>query len=61
MLEQFVIKRFLYQNEAATHLLHLHDENLAYFDDNSNVPGDNYLERSASIILSGRRSGGGRA
>ena len=37
MLEQFVIKRFLYQNEAVTHLLHLHDENLAYFDDNSNV------------------------
>lgn len=37
MLEQFEAKRFLYQEEAATHLLHLHDEALAYYDDNSNV------------------------
>jgi hypothetical protein len=37
MLEQFESKRFLYQEEAATHLLHLHDEELAYFDANGNV------------------------
>jgi hypothetical protein len=37
MLEQFEAKRFLYQEEAATHLLHLHDEELAYFDDSGNV------------------------
>lgn len=37
MLEQFESKRFLYQEEAATHLLHLHDEELAYFDNNGNV------------------------
>ena len=36
-LEQFEAKRFLYQEEAATNLLHLHDENLSYFDDNGNV------------------------
>ena len=36
-LEQFEAKRFLYQEEAATNLLHLHDENLFYFDDNGNV------------------------
>jgi len=37
MLEQFVAKRFLYQEEAATHLLNLHNENLAYFDRSGNV------------------------
>jgi hypothetical protein len=37
MLEQFEAKHFLYQEEAATHLLHLHDEELAYFDDSGNV------------------------
>lgn len=37
MLEQFEAKRFLYQEEAATHLLHLDDEELAYYDDNGNV------------------------
>lgn len=37
MLEQFEAKRFLYQEEAASHLLHLHDEELAYFDGNGNV------------------------
>lgn len=37
MLEQFEAKRFLYQEEAATHLLHLHDEQLAYYDGNGNV------------------------
>lgn len=37
MLEQFEAKRFLYQEEAATHLLHLHDEELAYYDANGNV------------------------
>ena len=37
MLEQFETKRFLYQEEAATHLLHLHDEELAYYDGSGNV------------------------
>lgn len=37
MLKEYNLKRFLYQEEAASHLLHLHDENLAYYDDNGNV------------------------
>jgi hypothetical protein len=37
MLGQYEAKRFLYQEEAASHLLHLHDENLAYYDANGNV------------------------
>lgn len=37
MLDQFEEKRFLYQAEAASHLLHLHDEQLAYYDGNGNV------------------------
>lgn len=37
MLEQFEAKRFLYQEEAGTHLLHFHDEELAYYDGNGNV------------------------
>lgn len=37
MLDQFEAKRFLYQQEAATHLLHLHDESLAYYDASGNV------------------------
>jgi hypothetical protein len=37
MLEQFEAKRFLYQEEAASHLLHLHDEGLAYYDASGNV------------------------
>lgn len=37
MLAQFEAKRFLYQEEAATHLLHLHDEQLAYYDQRGNV------------------------
>jgi hypothetical protein len=37
MLSQFESKRFLYQEEAASHLLHLHDEQLAYYDKNGNV------------------------
>lgn len=37
MLAQFKLKRFIYQEEAATHLLHLHDEQLAYYDGNGNV------------------------
>ena len=37
MLEQFEAKRFLYQEEAASHLLHLHDEALSYFDANANL------------------------
>ncbi|WP_422383433.1 DUF6953 family protein [Roseibium album] len=37
MLAEFEAKQFLYQEEAATHLLHLHDEELAYYDGNGNV------------------------
>ncbi|MFM5886338.1 MAG: DUF6953 family protein [Novosphingobium sp.] len=37
MLEQFEAKRFLYQEEAASHLLHLHDEALSYYDGSGNV------------------------
>lgn len=37
MLRQFEAKQFLYQEEAATHLLHLHDEQLAYYDKSGNV------------------------
>jgi hypothetical protein len=37
MLEQFKARGFLYQEEAATHLLHLHSEDLAYFDGHGNV------------------------
>jgi hypothetical protein len=37
MLEQFEAKGFLYQEEAATHLLHLHYKQLAYFDGSGNV------------------------
>lgn len=37
MLQQYEAKRFLYQEEAATHLLHLHDEQLAYYDKSGNV------------------------
>ena len=37
MLEQFEAKRFLYQEEAASHLLRLHDEGVAYYDDNGTV------------------------
>lgn len=37
MLGQFEAKRFLYQEEAAAHLLNLHDEALAYFDASGNV------------------------
>ena len=37
MLREFNAKRFLYQEEAASHLLHLHNENLAYYDRSGNV------------------------
>ena len=37
MLAQYEAKRFLYQEEAASHLLHLHDAALAYYDANGNV------------------------
>jgi hypothetical protein len=37
MLEKFEAERFLYQQAAATHLLDLHDEALAYYDGNGNV------------------------
>ena len=37
MLRQYEAKRFLYQEEAASHLLHLHDEQLAYYDQRGNV------------------------
>lgn len=37
MLEQFEAKRFLYQDEAASQLLQLHKESLAYYDVNGNA------------------------
>jgi hypothetical protein len=37
MLAELGAKRFLYQEEAASHLLHLHDERLAYYDASGNV------------------------
>ena len=37
MLMQFEAKRFLYQEEAASHLLHLHDEALTYYDKGGNL------------------------
>ena len=37
MLHQFEAKRFLYQEEAASHLLNLHDERLAYYDKSGNI------------------------
>lgn len=37
MLQEYEAKRFLYQEEAASYLLHLNDETLAYYDANSNV------------------------
>ena len=36
MLAQFERQRFLYQEEAASYLLHLQDKTLAYYDDNGN-------------------------
>jgi len=37
MLGEYQAKRFLYQEEAASHLLHLHHEKLAYYDSSGNV------------------------
>lgn len=37
LLKQFDAKGFLYQEEAASHLYHLHDEELTYFDGNGNL------------------------
>lgn len=37
MLERYEAERFLYQEAAASYLLHLHDEALAYYDANGNV------------------------
>lgn len=37
MLQQYKTKRFLYQEEAASYLLHTYDENLAYYDASSRV------------------------
>lgn len=37
MFEEYNAKRFLYQEEAASYLLHLGDDALAYYDSNSNV------------------------
>lgn len=38
MVRQFAaMNGVLYQEYVATHLLHLHDPNLAYYDDNGNV------------------------
>jgi len=37
MLNRYEAERFLYQETAASYLLHLHDEALAYYDANGNV------------------------
>jgi hypothetical protein len=37
MLDRYEAERFLYQEAAASFLLHLHDEDLAYYDANGNV------------------------
>ncbi len=37
MSQQFEAKRFLYQEEAASHLFHLHDPDLVYFDGAGNL------------------------
>lgn len=37
MLSEFQAVGFLYQESAASHLFHLHDERLAYFDARSNL------------------------
>lgn len=37
MLAEFEEAGFLYQDGAASHLFHLHDEKLAYFDQRSNL------------------------
>lgn len=37
MLEKYEAARFLYQEEAASHLYHLHDERLTYFDASNNL------------------------
>lgn len=37
LLEQFNAKGFLYQEEAASHLYHLQDGSLTYFDGNGNL------------------------
>ena len=37
MLKEFSAKRFLYQEEAASYLLHMHDTSLAYYDRAGNV------------------------
>ncbi|WP_425986263.1 DUF6953 family protein [Brevundimonas sp. TWP1-2-1b1] len=37
MLDRYDAERFLYQEAAASYLLHLHDEALAYYDANGNV------------------------
>lgn len=37
MFERFRVQGFLYQEEAASHLLFLHDEALAYYDQSGNV------------------------
>lgn len=37
MLREFKAKRFLYQEEAASYLLHLNDTSLAYFDSSGNL------------------------
>ena len=37
MLQQYKTKRFLYQEEAASYLLHIYDESLAYYDASGSV------------------------
>lgn len=37
MLDRYEAERVLYQEAAASYLLHLHDEELAYYDASGNV------------------------
>lgn len=37
MFERYQAERFLYQEAAASYLLHLHDAALAYYDQNGNA------------------------
>ena len=37
MVEQYEATLFLYQEAAASHFMHLHDQMLAYYDDRGNA------------------------
>ena len=49
MINLFEAKRFLYQEEATSHLLHMHYEALAYFDHQEPARPASCLGRIASV------------